>query len=143
MDEIDNAIIEWLLEPEQPAVRHATLTTLMHRSADDAEVPEARAAMMQSHPIGAILARQEKAGYWDRPDGFYNRKHRGTVWQVIFLFQLTRTGGTSEFATHASSSFAGRRTPTKTPAWSEKASLLWKPRPHRRGCTHRSHGTQM
>lgn len=81
-------LVDWLLEPNNPAVRHATLATLLGKSPDDPQVRKARKAMMQSDPIRTILARQHSDGYWDKPAGFYSRKHRGTVWQVIFLAQL-------------------------------------------------------
>ena len=38
--------VAWLLEDEAPAVRHLALRRLLHRSADDPEVAEARAAAM-------------------------------------------------------------------------------------------------
>lgn len=86
------SIIEWLLETEHAAVRHATLTTLLDRPDDDPDVQESRAAMMRSHPVSTILARQKEPGHWDLPAGFYNRKYRGTAWQVIFLSQLGADG---------------------------------------------------
>ena len=47
---------------------------------------------MQSHPVGAILAHQNQAGHWGRPASSYNRKYRGTAWQVIILAQLGADG---------------------------------------------------
>ena len=81
-------ITEWLLDPQHPAVWHATLTTLLNRAPNDREVRRARSAMMRVPPISTILANQTPAGYWGRPDGFYRSKYRGTAWQVIFLSQL-------------------------------------------------------
>ncbi len=81
-------VVDWLLEPADPAVRHATLTTLLDKAADDPGVRKARAAAMRADPIKTILARQHPDGCWDQPAGFYHRKHRGTVWQVIIFAQL-------------------------------------------------------
>lgn len=85
-------VVDWLLESDSPAVRHATLTTLLDRPADDPQVRQARATAMRADPIKTILAMQHPDGYWDQPAGFYHRKHRGTVWQVIFLAQLAADG---------------------------------------------------
>ena len=37
----DAATIDWLLEPENPAVRHVTMTTLLGRSGRHADVRQA------------------------------------------------------------------------------------------------------
>ncbi len=88
MSNMDAQVTEWLLDPKHPAVRHATLTTLLDIPREDTEVRRTQAAMMRSSPISTILAHQSSDGSWDRPAGFYNRKYRGTAWQVIFLAQL-------------------------------------------------------
>jgi len=86
-------VIEWLLEPEDPAVRHATLRSLLGRAAADPEVAEARAAAMSAPPIAAILDAQRADGHWQKPGAGYATKYRGTVWQVMFLDQLWADGG--------------------------------------------------
>lgn len=80
--------LEWLLEPETPAVRHLALRRLLDRPVDDPDVLEAEAAAMASDPIASILAEQHLEGYWERPGAGYATKYRGTVWQLIFLDQL-------------------------------------------------------
>jgi hypothetical protein len=81
-------VLGWLLEPSDPAVRHATLTTLLGRSSDDREVRKARAAIMEADPVKTMLAHQQPEGYWGEPARFYESKYRGTIWQVIFMAQL-------------------------------------------------------
>jgi len=78
----------WLLEPDHPAVRAATLQRLLGRSPDDPAVIEARSAAMRTDPIAAILAAQHPDGWWHQPGPGYGPKYRGTVWQVVFLDQL-------------------------------------------------------
>ena len=78
----------WLLDESTPAVRAATLRSLLDRSEDDAEVREARSAAMAADPIRAILAAQDPAGWWVKPGPGYAPKYTGTVWQLIFLDQL-------------------------------------------------------
>jgi hypothetical protein len=82
------APIEWLLEDDNPAVRHATLRNLLDRPADDPEVSAARSAAMSADPIASILAAQQPDGFWEKPGAGYATKYRGTVWQLIFLDQL-------------------------------------------------------
>ena len=78
-------VIDWLLEPENPSVRYATLTRLLGRSERDARVRQARRAIMQTGLVPAILAEQNDDGSWGKPDAFYTAKYRGTVWQLLIL----------------------------------------------------------
>ncbi|MSP12377.1 MAG: nitrogen fixation protein NifH [Chloroflexi bacterium] len=83
----------WLLEAENPSVRYFTLVDLLDRPADDPEVLNARAAIMQSGLVPIILARQAPGGHWGRPEDFYMRsKYSGTVWQLITLGELGADG---------------------------------------------------
>ena len=88
MDRLRADPIPWLLSPESPAVRAATLQRLFDRSPDDPEVVEARAAALTTGPIAAILAAQQPSGWWVKPGPGYAPKYMGTVWSVIFLDQL-------------------------------------------------------
>jgi hypothetical protein len=78
----------WLLEPDTPAARAATLQRLLGRPADDPEVLGARAAAMRCDPIAATLAAQSPEGWWVKPGPGYAPKYTGTVWSLIFLDQL-------------------------------------------------------
>jgi hypothetical protein len=80
--------LDWLLEPEDPAVRHLVLRDLLDRPAEDPELIASRDAAMRVAPIGTILAAQAPEGYWEKPGPGYATKYRGTVWQLIFLDQL-------------------------------------------------------
>jgi hypothetical protein len=82
------AVLDWLLEPRDPAVRHRALRELLDLPADDPDVVASLAAAMAADPIAAILAAQHRDGYWEKPGPGYATKYRGTVWQVIFLDQL-------------------------------------------------------
>lgn len=86
--------IPWLLkpDPQNPGVRYFTLTDLLDRPADDADVVAARQAIMETGPVPAILAEQHTDGYWVKPGPGYNPKYRSTVWSVIFLAQLSADG---------------------------------------------------
>jgi hypothetical protein len=81
--------LAWLLEsdPVNPAIRCFALRDLLDRPADDPETQAARAAMMTTGPVPAILDAQHADGYWERPGGGC-WKYRQTVWQVMFLSEL-------------------------------------------------------
>ncbi|HEX2987316.1 MAG TPA: nitrogen fixation protein NifH [Chloroflexota bacterium] len=81
--------LPWLLEDDTPAVRHATLRTLMGKADDDPEVRSALATAMSQGPIATILEAQNPDGYWAKPGAGYGPKYQGTVWQLVFLDQLS------------------------------------------------------
>ncbi|AGG07042.1 nitrogen fixation protein NifH [Dehalococcoides mccartyi] len=82
--------VPWLLEPDQaqPAVRYFTLKDIIGCGEHDAELKEAKAAIMLSGPVPSILAAQSPEGYWLHSGAGYSPKYQSTVWQIIFLAQL-------------------------------------------------------
>jgi hypothetical protein len=84
-----NAILDWLLEEDNPPVRLLTLTRLLHRPEMDAEVQDARAQLITYPVTQGILTHSEqfrqedKRAYW---------KYTGKYWQVIFLGQFLADG---------------------------------------------------
>ncbi len=82
--------VPWLLEPDSdnPSVRYFALRDLLDRPEDDPEVQAARAAIMTTGPVPAILDAQYPDGYWVKPGGGYSPKYRSTVWQIVFLAEL-------------------------------------------------------
>jgi hypothetical protein len=89
-DHLNGDPLPWLLEPDnaQPAVRFFALRDLLARPKDDGELQKAKAAIMKSGPVPAILAAQDPAGYWVKPGPGYGPKYQGTIWQIVFLAQL-------------------------------------------------------
>jgi hypothetical protein len=80
--------IPWLLEPDNPSVRYFTLTDILDRAASDAEVQEAKAAIVDSAVVREILAAQHPDGYWKKKGSGYFPQYKGTVWQIILLAEL-------------------------------------------------------
>jgi len=82
--------LPWLLgpDPENPGVRYFALRDLLDRSADEAQVQAARAAIMKTGPVSVILDAQYPDGYWIKAGGGYSPKYRSTVWQIHFLAEL-------------------------------------------------------
>lgn len=91
-DRLDADPLPWLLDGDEPAVRHRALRELLDRPADDADVVAAHEAAMASDPIASILAAQDPEGWWVKPGGGYSPKYTGTVWSLIFLDQLGADG---------------------------------------------------
>jgi len=93
-DRIGGDPLPWLLEVDrdQPAVRFFALRDLLDRESDDTEISRAKADVMDSGPVPAILAAQSPEGYWVKPGPGYGPKYRGTIWQVTFLAQLGAEG---------------------------------------------------
>jgi hypothetical protein len=80
----------WLLEPDpdNPGVRYFALRDLLDQPEQAPEVQAARAAIMTTGPVPAILDAQYPDGYWVKPGGGYSPKYRSTVWQILFLAEL-------------------------------------------------------
>src|SRR3990172_2359661 len=87
-----NAVIDWLLEKDNPSVRYLTLKHLLDRPDDDREVQSARRAIMRSEPVRKILAAQNAEGYWVKPGSGYSPKYQSTVWQILFLAEFGADG---------------------------------------------------
>ncbi len=83
-----DAVVAWLLEPDDPAVRYAALTDLLHRSQDDPDVIAARSSLMRTSPVAELLALQSPDGFWGDPRRFYTAKYTGTVWSLLLLAEL-------------------------------------------------------
>jgi hypothetical protein len=82
--------LPWLMEPDpaNPGVRYFALRDLLDLSEDDPEVRQARADIMATGRVPAILAAQAPEGYWFKAGSGYSPKYRSTVWQLIFLAEL-------------------------------------------------------
>lgn len=88
----DTTVVDWLLEPENPAVRYLTLTEILGRSHRHADVQRARSAIMRVGVVPAILDLQAPEGCWGKPEFFYTGKYRSTVWQLIVLAEHCADG---------------------------------------------------
>jgi hypothetical protein len=78
--------LNWLLEPDDIGVRYLALRDLT--KADSKELAAAKKAAHTDGPLGAVLAKMDKEGFWVQPGAGYYPKYTGTVWSVILLAQL-------------------------------------------------------
>jgi hypothetical protein len=82
---------EWLLEPACSPVRYWTLVDIADRPAGDPEVRAAQAAIPSYPPVAALLATQQRDGYWGKRDYYLPRTGRGTFWVLSVLGDLGLT----------------------------------------------------
>jgi hypothetical protein len=87
-----SAVLDWLLEEDDPAVRFFALTRLRGETEDSPAAVKARESLMRQGPVAKILARQEKGGWWGESGAFYADKYGGTVWQLLTLAELGADG---------------------------------------------------
>lgn len=77
--------LDWLLEPQNPAVRYLTLTGLLDVPEGAPEAVAARGAVMHTGYVPALLALQDTPAYRASYPHFYTGKYRGLVWSLIAL----------------------------------------------------------
>lgn len=80
--------IAWLLEDDNPSVRTFTLQKILARPADDADLIQAKGAIMTSQPVQDILKLQDKDGWWDNPESALTPMYVSTDWQLKYLAEL-------------------------------------------------------
>jgi len=85
-------VIPWLMERSDPSVRYWTLTKLLGRAEEDAEVIEMRQAIMKRGPAVEILSHYAGGGRWDGERSYYTHKYTSTHWQLLLLAELGADG---------------------------------------------------
>ena len=101
-------VLDWLLETDNPAVRHLTLRNV----AAPPVIADLGAARRKAHaegPISHVLANMHQDGYWEQPGPGYNPKYRSTVWSLILLSQLGAVAGEDGRIATACRLYAARR----------------------------------
>ncbi len=84
-------VIEWLLEPAQPAVRYRALVNLLGRKTTDSEARAALAAVPRQGWARDILHLQRPGGYWESEEDLYRPKYTATMWRFLVLGDLGLT----------------------------------------------------
>ena len=83
--------MDWLLEPDQPAVRYMALVDLLGQSRESPEAREARSEIASRGWAKDILKKQKPQGYWELGNDLYRPKYPATIWRVIVLGDLGLT----------------------------------------------------
>lgn len=112
---INNIILSWLLEENNPAIKYRTLTEILGKSLDDKEVQDTYSLIWQQKAIQKILSKKGDDGSWDISDygvhtsmryltalaehGLYcdERIDRAIDIAVSFLNEKEEATGTSEY----------------------------------------------
>ncbi len=88
---IPSNVLEWLLEPSQPAVRQAVLTDLLSHPSTDPDVRRAEGALTRRGWARELLKLQRPGGYWEAREDLYRPKYTATIWRFIVLSDLGLT----------------------------------------------------
>jgi len=88
--EVPAETLDWLLEPENPAVAVLTRRTLLGE-VDDAATEALWAKRNEYPPVAAILDAQLEDGSWTTPGQDY-KKYQGSLWQIHLLGELWASG---------------------------------------------------
>ncbi|MGD9382217.1 MAG: nitrogen fixation protein NifH, partial [Candidatus Thorarchaeota archaeon] len=89
LDEFLNEdILGWLLEEENPSIRYWALQQLQDKSPTDADVVEAQKRVMKSDCVKAILDAQTGDYFWGKPNDLYNPKYRAATHNLLILSEL-------------------------------------------------------
>lgn len=87
----ERRVLDWLLEPSQPAVRYRTLLDLLEYDQDSPEVRNARANIRRTGWAHDILKTQRPEGHWESRRDLYLPKYTATIWRLIVLSDLGLT----------------------------------------------------
>ena len=96
----DMGVIDWLLEPDQPAVRYFALVELLGRKPDDTEVRRALAEIPRKGWGAYLLGTLQPSGLWEKKeptnvqtyvDFLYYPKYVSSNWKALVLSDLGLT----------------------------------------------------
>ena len=89
--EIAPELLDWLLDPAQPAVRYRTLIDLLDRGPADPDVRDAAAALPKRGWVRDILSCQRAGGFWESRADLYRPKYTASNWRFLVLSDLGMT----------------------------------------------------
>ncbi len=87
----DRAVLDWLLEDDQPSVQYLALTNLLGRQEDEPEVRSAKEMIPKKGWAADILAKQRPGGWWVSEESLYRPKYLSTNWMLLILADLGLT----------------------------------------------------
>ena len=86
-----SAVVNWLLEENQPSIRYLTLTELLGKSKNDYEVRDARKNITNVGWAKDILEKQLPSGSWYHEKSLFNPTFEATFWKLLILSDLGLT----------------------------------------------------
>ncbi|HZY91708.1 MAG TPA: hypothetical protein VFG07_02900 [Thermoplasmata archaeon] len=85
------AVLDWLREPGQPAMRYLALRDLDGRKASDGELRDLERQIPRTGWAAQILAERKPPGWWVDGESLYRPKYLATNWQLLVLSDLGLT----------------------------------------------------
>ena len=85
-DQLKAFPIDWLLEPNNPAVRYRTQRDLL--GVGESELVPLRREAHAEGMIPFVLSKMNPEGYWEKPGPGYGPKYKSTVWSLQSLAQM-------------------------------------------------------
>lgn len=82
------SVIDWLLQPNQPAIRYLTQTELLEKPRNDPEVEKTRRTLTKRGWAAEILSTQHPEGWWESKRNLYQPKFTSTNWMLLALANL-------------------------------------------------------
>lgn len=82
------SVLEWLMEPEQPAMRYLVARDLLRPRRSERSLGRLRAEVPTRGWAAAILAKQREKTWWATKRTGYGPKYRSTIWQLEVLADL-------------------------------------------------------
>ena len=61
---MQQSVLKWLLEPEDPSIRYRTMVDLLVEPHDNIKVQECKSQIPSSRPVESILSKMHPDGYW-------------------------------------------------------------------------------
>ncbi len=104
---IPTDVLEWLLQSDNPPVRYLTLTNLLRKPPESAEVRNARARLMDYSVTQEILRHADQ--FLREVEDHHYWKYTGKYWQLIFLGQFLADGKDPRIAGWAKDILENRR----------------------------------
>jgi hypothetical protein len=81
-------VIDWLLEPSQPAVRYLTMRDIVDGTSQG-DLAEAKLAVTSEGWAAEILSKQKAGGFWvEKEEDLYLPKYLSTNWMLLTLSDL-------------------------------------------------------
>ena len=88
---MNDHVVSWLLEENQPSVRYYTFVDLLGKSENEREVKQTYAQISRRGWAFDILKKQDPKGYWETEKSLYRPKYTATNWCGIVLSDLGLT----------------------------------------------------
>src|SRR5947209_4863912 len=86
--QVSQSVLDWLLEEDEPSVRHQTLVHLLGKSENQPVVEKTGRLIGKRGWAAKILERQKEGTYWDNPYSCLVPKWSTCVWQLMVLADL-------------------------------------------------------